>query len=86
MPDQAVFDLARPDPVTRGLEQVIRSALIPEIAAVGQNSEVTGEPPVAAKLCLSGSGVVPVAKKQHGVGVSVLIVTVHSDFARLAGW
>ena len=84
VPDQAVFDLARPDPVSRGLEQVVRSALIPKITPFGQNGEITRQPPITAEFRLCGFGVVPVAKKQNRVGVSVSIAPMHRNFTRFA--
>ena len=82
MLDQTVFNFARPYAVTRRLEHIVRTALVPEVTIGVAGSEVTGAAPVASELVGGGCGLFPIAQKENRVGVTVHIKAVQSHVTR----
>src|SRR5690606_12731315 len=78
MTQQAVFDLARPNPIARGCNHVVVTADEAQTAIRPLVANIAGEQPAVHELRLCGFGLVPVPKKHDGVG------TAHSDIPMLA--
>ncbi len=82
---EAVFDLARADAITRGLEHVVGAALVPEIAIDIHHRGVAGAAPAvvdaAGELRARGFVVAPVAEEEHGVGMAVDVAAMHGHLA-----
>ena len=85
MLDQAVFNFSRADAVARRLEHVVGAALVPKVAVLVGHGHVARAAPVTCVFGLRGFVVVPVAQKEHRVGLAVHIEAVHRHFAGRAG-
>ena len=78
---QAIFNLAGSYAVTRRLEHIIGTALVPEVAVSVAGSEVTGAAPVTCEFVDRGLRLVPVTQKENRVGVAVLVQSVQGHVA-----
>src|SRR5690348_6381561 len=85
MPDEAILDLRRTDPIAGRLEHVVGAALVPEIAIVVGDRDVTGATPVATELPARSLGIAEVFEEEHRIGRAVRRASIHRYFARLAG-
>jgi len=86
MLDQAVLDLGWTNAVTRDLEDVVDTSLIPEVAVPIHRGNVTGATPVAGELLLRPFRIVEVLEKEHRIGYAVGRDAVHGDVTVLAAW
>src|SRR5689334_9328043 len=67
---QAILDLARPDPVPRAGDHVVRPAEKPEMPLGILPAHVAGEEVLAREFVTRRRGIVPVAEEHHGVGAA----------------
>ena len=84
MPDEAVLDLRRSDPVARGLEHVVGAALVPEVAVGVALREVAGAAPVAAELRRGALRIAEIVEEEDRIARAVRREAIHGDLADLA--
>src|SRR3954470_17148619 len=84
MPDEAVLDLGRPDPVAGRLEHVVGATLVPQVAVVVGHRDIAGAAPVAGELRARAFRIPEVLEEEHRIGRAIRRTAVDGDFARLA--
>src|SRR5439155_8393434 len=77
---EAALDLGWPDAVARALDDVVRAALVPELAVRIGLALVARAAPLADELVLRRLRILPVLEEEHGI-----IGAMHRNLAQLAG-
>src|SRR5262247_35492 len=68
MPDQAIFDLGRPDAVARRGDDVVVAPDEAHVAVLVYDALVARRHPVADELVARGVGLAPIFQEHHGIG------------------